>query len=365
MLGIAHTLVAEKLYDEKFVKTYTSGFDKFLPYLMGEDDKTPKTAEWASSICDVPADTIKDLARRFAKSRTMLAGGWSMQRQQYGEQRHWMLVTLAAMLGQIGLPGGGFGLSYHYASGGAPSADAPALPGISDGGKGVPWATGSGAASIPVARVVDMIMNPGGEFDFNGKSDTYPAVKLAYWVGGNPFVHHQQRNRMVEAWRKLETFIVHDFVWTPTARHADIVLPSTSSYERNDIEQVGDYSQSHILAMKKVIDPLFEARNDYDIFAEIADKLGKKQEFTEGKSEMDWLRSFYEDGQKQAKAKGHDLPDFDAFWNGDGILALPIPDANKAFVRYASFREDPLLNPLGTPSGPDRDLLEEHREDGL
>ena len=79
-------------------------------------------------------------------------------------------------------------------------------------------------------------------FDFNGKSDNYPDIKLAYWVGGNPFAHHQDRNRMVKAWQKLETFIVHDFQWTATARHADIVLPATTTYERNDIEQVGDYS---------------------------------------------------------------------------------------------------------------------------
>ena len=87
MLGLAHTLVVEKLHDTKFLATYTSGFDKFLPYLMGEKDKTPKTAEWASAICGIPAATLKELARRFAKSRTMLASGWSMQRQHHGEQR--------------------------------------------------------------------------------------------------------------------------------------------------------------------------------------------------------------------------------------------------------------------------------------
>jgi trimethylamine-N-oxide reductase (cytochrome c) len=61
---------------------------------------------------------------------------------------------------------------------------------------------------------------------------------------------------MVKAGRNLETFIVHDFQWTATARHADIVLPATTSYERNDIEQIGDYSLSYILAMKKVIEPV-------------------------------------------------------------------------------------------------------------
>lgn len=353
MLGIAHTLYVEKLHDAKFLKEYTTGFDKFVPYLTGEVDKVPKSAEWAAEICEIPADKIKELARAFAKNRTMLAGGFSLQRQHYGEQRHWMLVTLAAMLGQIGLPGGGFGFSYHYANGGAPSADAPVLTGITDGGKakeGAAWMTEAGAATIPCARIVDMLMNPGKEFDFNGKKEKYPDVKLAYWVGGNPFVHHQDRNRMVEAWKKLETFIVHDFQWTPTARHADIVLPATTSYERNDIESVGDYAGSAIIAMKKVVDPLFESKTDFEIFAAIAEKLGKGKEFTEGKTEMQWIKSFYDAALAQAKAKKMTMPDFDTFWNGTGVIEFPVTEG-KSFVRYGKFREDPLLNPLGTPSG--------------
>ncbi|MFO1035790.1 MAG: trimethylamine-N-oxide reductase TorA [Geminicoccaceae bacterium] len=353
MLGVAHTLQTEGLVDKEFVGTYTTGMDKFVPYLMGEADGTPKTAEWAEAICGVPAATIKDLAHRFAKSRTMLTAGWSMQRQHHGEQAHWMLVTLASMLGQIGLPGGGFGLSYHYASGGSPSADSPVLPGITDGGKaveGAAWLTQSGAASIPVSRIVQMLEQPGQEFDFNGTRAKFPEVKLAYWVGGNPFSHHQDRNRMVKAWQKLETVIVHDFQWTATARHADIVLPATSSYERNDIEQVGDYSLKAIVAMKKVIDPVFEARSDFDIFSAIAEKLGKGKEFTEGKSEMDWIRSFYAAGQEQAKQRNIPMPEFDEFWE-KGSVSFAIPDSAKSFVRYAEFREDPVLNPLGTPSG--------------
>jgi trimethylamine-N-oxide reductase (cytochrome c) len=175
-------------------------------------------------------------------------------------------------------------------------------------------------------------------------------VKLAYWVGGNPFVHHQERNRMLQAWQNLEVFIVHDHQWTPTARHADIVLPATTTYERNDLDHVGDYSSSHILAMKKIVDPVFEARNDYDIFQALAAKFGKEKEFTEGKSEMDWLKSFYDDAKGQAEKKGVKMPDFDAFWNGEGVIEFPVT-TGKSFVRYATFREDPLLNPLGTPTG--------------
>lgn len=113
-----------------------------------------------------------------------------------------MLVTLASMLGQIGLPGGGFGLSYHYANGGAPSADSPVMPGITDGGKavaGAAWLTSAGAATIPCARVVDMLLNPGKPFDFNGKRANYPDVKMAYWVGGNPL----RISKTETAWSRL------------------------------------------------------------------------------------------------------------------------------------------------------------------
>jgi trimethylamine-N-oxide reductase (cytochrome c) len=354
MLGIAHTLYTENLHDEKFLSTYTTGFDKFLPYLLGQSDGTPKNAKWAAAICDVPAAKLKELARRFAKQRTMLACGYSLQRQHHGEQSHWMLITLASMLGQIGLPGGGYGLSYHYASGGSPAATGPVLAGIGDGGAatlGADWLSKSGSSTIPVSRVVDMLRNPGKPFDFNGTRGVYPDVKLAYWVGGNPFAHQQDRNQMVQAWQKLDTFIVHDFQWTATARRADIVLPATTSYERNDIEQVGDYSLTHLLAMKKLIEPMFEARNDYDIFADIAERLGTKTAFTQGRTEMDWIRSFYEAARVQARAKAIEMPIFDAFWNSDDALAFPIEASAEAYVRYADFRADPLLNALGTASG--------------
>jgi trimethylamine-N-oxide reductase (cytochrome c) len=353
MLGIAHTLYAEDLHDQDFLDEYTFGFDRFLPYLTGESDGTPKDADWAAEITGIDAETIRSLARRFAENTTMLASGWSLQRQHLGEQRHWMLVTLASMLGEIGLPGGGFGLSYHYSNGGSPSADGPVLPGITDGGQaveGAAWLTESGAASIPVARVVDMLENPGQEFDFNGKRATYPQPRMTYWVGGNPLAHHQDRNRMIAAWRNFETIVVQDFQWTATARHADIVLPATTSYERNDLEQYGDYSLKAIIAMKKVVEPMYESRNDFDIFAALADRMGAKDAFDEGKGEMEWLAEFYASAEEQAGARGMDIPDFDGFWDV-GFLEFPVSEAGLSYVRYADFREDPLLEPLGTPTG--------------
>ena len=174
MLGLMHTLYTEKLYDEKFVKKYTVGFKKFLPYLLGKNDGQPKTAEWASGITSVPADRIRQLGRQMVKGRTMLMSGWSIQRQDHGEQSSWSLVQLAAMLGQIGLPGGGFGLSYHYANGGSLTATGAALGGIPSGENPV-------KVAVPYARgLSDMLLNPGKVVDFNGEKIKYPDIRLVY-----------------------------------------------------------------------------------------------------------------------------------------------------------------------------------------
>lgn len=355
MLGIAHTLYQDGLHDQKFLDRYTTGFDRFVPYLLGKSDGIPKNAEWAAEICGVPAQMLRDLAHRFASHRTMLALGYSTQRQHHGEQIHWMLITLAAMLGQIGLPGGGYGLSYHYSSGGAPTRTTPILGAIDDASgqssDGAAWLAQSGAISIPVSRLVETLLNPGKVMQFNGTEITLPLIKLAYWAGGNPFSHQQDRNEMLRAWRNLDTFIVHDVQWTASARYADIVLPATTSYERNDIEQVGDYALSHIVPMKKIVEPLFEARSDFDIFADIAAKLGKGYEYTNGLTEMDRIRGLYEAAKIESRAKGMEMPVFDVFWESNKPLAFPISDAQEDFVRHADFRADPLLNALGTASG--------------
>jgi trimethylamine-N-oxide reductase (cytochrome c) len=178
---VAHTLYSEKKHDQAFLDRYTVGFDKFLAYLLGKEDGQPKSAEWASSVCGVDAKVIRQLALDMASKRTMIMAGWGMQRQHHGEQPNWMLVTLAAMLGQIGLPGGGYGFSYHYSSGGSPTAKGGILAGISAGN-----APKNGPAPIPVARIADCLANPGKTIDFNGRKVTYPDIKLVYVAGGNP-----------------------------------------------------------------------------------------------------------------------------------------------------------------------------------
>ncbi len=355
ILGIAHTLVANDKHDKTFLQKYTTGYDKFEEYLLGKTDGQVKDAEWASKICGLPTDVIKQLAADFASKRTMLMGGWGIQRQRHGEQSHWALVTLASMLGQIGLPGGGFGFSYHYANGGAPTATGgiigsiTANPSVQAGKK--TWLDETSKVAFPVARIADALLNPGKTIQYNGTEITYPEIKLVYWAGGNPFVHHQDTNTLVKAFYKPETFIVNEVNWTPTARMADIVLPVTTSYERNDLTMSGDYSMMNIYPMKQVVEPQFEAKSDYDIFAELSKRAGVDQQFTEGKTEMDWLKDFYNTAFEAARKNRVIMPRFEKFWEENKPITFKASDKAKKWVRYEEFRNDPLLNPLGTPSG--------------
>ncbi|MGX5027828.1 molybdopterin guanine dinucleotide-containing S/N-oxide reductase [Enterobacter asburiae] len=349
MLGIAHTLVENGWHDSDFLARCTSGFDKFSDYLTGKSDGVAKTAEWGAEICGVPAAKIRELAALFHKNTTMLMSGWGMQRQQFGEQKHWMLVTLAAMLGQIGTPGGGFGLSYHFANGGNPTRKAAVLASLQGSVQGGVDAVDK----IPVARLVEALENPGGFYQHNGLDRHFPDIKFVWWAGGSNFTHHQDTNRLIRAWQKPELVVISECFWTGSAKHADIVLPATTSFERNDLTMTGDYSNQHMVPMKRVVAPRDEARDDFDVFAELSElwEAGGRERFTEGKNDLQWLESFYQIAGQRGAAQGVTLPPFAEFWEANQILEMPESEQNARFVRFADFRRDPENHPLKTESG--------------
>lgn len=339
MLALAWVLFTETLHDAAFLARCCVGFESFVPYLTGAADGVPKTPEWAESISGVPAAAIVDLARRMARSRTMLNVSWSMQRATHGEQPFWMVVTLAAMLGQIGKPGGGFGVGYGAANlVGSRHArvKGPTLsqlkPSVSD--------------FIPVARISDMLLNPGAPFTYNGKTHKYPDIHLVYWAGGNPFHHHQDLNRLLTAWQKPATVVVNEQYWTPTAKRADIVLPATISLERDDIGSAT--REAFFVAMKQAVPAAGEARDDYAIFADLADRLGCGETFSEGLDAAGWLSRLYEESRVVNRERGLELPDFETFWR-EGLIDLTPLD--HPVTMLADFVADPEKKPLGTPSG--------------
>jgi biotin/methionine sulfoxide reductase len=345
MLGLAHTLYSESLHDREFLARYTVGFEKFLPYLLGESDGIAKDARWAAGIAGTSADVIAELARDMAHKRTLISVSWSLQRAEHGEQPWWMAMVLAAMLGTPGLPGVGvnygFGsvhnvgflgrrrFNFNFKLGALPLGENPV------------------SAFIPVARIADMLLNPGAVIDYDCKKIVYPDIKAVLWAGGNPFHHHQDLNRFAEAWAKPQVVIVNEIYWSSLARRADIVFPVTSSVERDDIVAARD--GVWISPNRKAVEPLAEARNDYDIYAALAERLGFKEAFTEGRGADEWLRHLYQMTVSGAAARGIELPDFETFFRGGPIcLEQKIPPVKYALER---FREDPHGNPLATASG--------------
>ena len=339
MLGLAHTLVAEGLHDTAFLERYSVGFERFLPYLMGESDGQPKDARWAAAISRLDAETIRDLARRMAANRTLISVSWSIQRADHGEQPYWMAVTLAAMLGQIGLPAGGFGFGYGaVASVGNPVRSIP--------GPNLPQGTNAVESFIPVARISDLLLNGGGSIDYDGRTIGLPDIRLVYWCGGNPFHHHQDINRLLAAWQIPETIITHEPWWNPSARHADIVLPCTTTLERNDLGCAS--GDNYMFAMHQVIPAVGSARNDFDILGALADRLGFAEAFTENRSETDWLRYLYNQFRQRAAERGFEAPEFARFWDQGHIEYALAPEPR---ILFQDFRNDPDAHPLETPSG--------------
>ncbi|WP_029004845.1 molybdopterin-dependent oxidoreductase [Azorhizobium doebereinerae] len=339
MLALAFEILRLGGADDDFLASHTVGFAPFAAYVRGESDGVAKTPDWAEAICGVPAARIAALAARLVGVRSYITCAFAVQRAEHGEQPYWLAVALAALLGQVGLPGGGFGFGHGSMNGvGNPR---PATPGPE-------MAVGANPLkrAIPAARITEMLEAPGTPYAFNGRTETYPDARLIHWAGGNPFHHHQDLNRSSRAWAKPETVIVNEIWWTPTARRADIVLPVTTTLERNDIG--GSSRDRYVIAMRQAIAPLHAARSDYDIFADLAERLGHGPAFTQGRDEMGWIRAIYDQCAAANRAAGIAFPEFAAFW-AEGAVELPEPEHD--FVLFADFRADPQAHPLKTPSG--------------
>lgn len=367
-LGIGYVWISEGTYDKEYVKTHTIGFEEWADYVIGKEDKVPKTPEWAGEITGIPPRTIRAFAREWATKRTMLAPGnrggqGGACRTAYAHEWARMMVFLAAMQG-YGRPG----VNIWSTNTGVPMNEEFSFPGYTQGGMNMPGV----AKQIPVNPVKQKILRlllpeaflESGPLSwrgegFNGSSVEqqfkfyeYPLpppdgarLRMLYRCGASYISTMPEGNRWVRMYQSPNMeFAVCQTPWfEEEARFADVVLPVCTSYERDDIGEfynIAGYSRDsyvgvnhrNIVYQQKCIEPLGESKSDYEIFAMLADRLGFGHDYTEGNTVDSWLRKIYE---------ASDMPkimNWEEF-KKKGYYILPFPENHATRRAMASFYE--------------------------
>ncbi len=316
MMAVLYVLIEEGYVDRVFVDKYTHGFEELEKYVLGITDDVAKTPQWAEKVCGTDAEQIRQLAQIYGQTHpTALIPGLSIQRTIGGEEAIRMSIALQAATGNLGVLGGSTGgLTWGT------------LPSPRMGSINVP--PNPTGLSIPIYSWPDSILD--------GKQGGYPSdIKAIYNVGGNFLIQGSDIHKNIKAFNEVEFAVCHEQFLTPTAKYCDIVLPVTTFLERNDI--VIPDGGNYLLFSNQAVPPIPEARNDYDVFCQLADRLGFLEEFSENKNEEEWLRSFVEDSE---------VPDYDEF-KSSGIYM----GKDQMRVGLSDFVADPEANPLNTPSG--------------
>lgn len=353
MSAMAYVMLTEGLYDAEFVRTHCVGFDasqmppgaegeeSYADYLLGRRDGVPKTPEWAEAITTVPRETIARIAREYATLKPgVLYQGYGMQRRAYGEQVVRAGCVLAAITGNVGVSGG-------WASGLALQAP--------DGGPlwtVFPVGENPVKATIPVFLWTEAVFR-GREMTRDdgilGAERLENDIKLIYAVATNCLVNqHADINRTAQILQdesRVEFLAVQDQFLTPTGRFADLVLPACTAFETWGVQDGWKYGDEVIL-MPKLVEPPGETKSDYRICAELAERLGIGEAYTEGRDERQWVAWVIE---RYRALRFPEIPALDEFAASNiGVYANLV---TKPAIAFEDFRRDPQKFPLDTPSG--------------
>ena len=353
MSAMVYVMITEGLYDREFVRTHCLGFDEtqmpagaegaetYKDYILGSRDGVPKTPKWAEPITAVPRATIARLAREYATTKpAVLYQGYGMQRRAYGEQAVRAGCVLAAITGNVGIPGGWAGGVALQAPAGGPNEDL------------MPVGENPVRAKIPIFLWTEAVLrgaSMGPADGVVGAERLGTDLKLIWSVASNILINqHSNVNRSAEILAdesKIEFLAVQDNFLTPTARFADLLLPACTQFETWGVQDGWKYGEEIILA-PKIVDPPGEARSDYAICAGVAEKLGVAEAYTEGRDERGWMEWGVDEYRR---TRFPEMPPLAALEAANaGLYVRPV---HSPAVAFADFRRDPAAHPLPTPSG--------------
>lgn len=315
MLAMLYVILERGLEDRLFIDRYSSGFPLLERHILGLDGTPPKTPRWAAPRCGVDPATVEELAVLYSQARPgALVPGLSIQRTLGGENTDRLGGVIQLALGNAGIPGGSAGVGVWNK-----------IPGPRCGTLPVP--PNPAGSSVPVYRWADAVLQ--------GRRGGWPAdIRALYNVGGNYLVQGADTGRSMEALRAVDFVVTHDYFLTDTALFSDVVLPVTTFLEREDIIFS---SSNHLFYSHKVIEPPGAARDDWEIFSDLAHRLGFGDQFTGGRNAARWLDHFL------ALSDVEDV----ALFRRTGIHA----GADQYQVGLSQFIADPEQAPLETPSG--------------
>ena len=335
-LGVIHTLIAEKLYDQQFVADWFADFEVLVDFVK------PYTAEWAAKETGVSAEAIRDFCRQLSEAAPSVIWhpGWMTAR--YGDSFYVSRTAylINAMLGTIG------------AKGGLPFMGKPG----DVGAKGLK----SFMEQYPKPEVkrVDGVGWMEGRTHF----DAGPGlVNLAYEaiVTGKPYpirayIAHRHDPLMAfpdpahvkSLWKNLELLVSVTFSWSDTAWFADVVLPLSPYLERDSELAVKNGLKPSYIRRARVMEPVYDTRAEWEIYSGLAKRMGVTGLDFE---KIEDLWNF------QLQGTGHTLADFEA----TGMVSLADKPVYKP-VKEGVFKTasgkiqviDPKLEKDGRPSLP-------------
>ena len=284
MAGMIHHIFTNNWHDQEFINKFVQGMDagtmpewaqgheNFNDYILGKYDNTPKTPEWASQICGVSADDIKKLAQMYAQTKpAALKASWAPGRNAYGEQYNRMAAALQAMTGNIGVLGGcaeGIGKGWHSESVAYPYDEYANV--FYESIKSDRWA--HCVLNYPNVKREEIGLWPGGR----AGDGVIPNIRGIFWQGSDWFNQLTNINKEIQAIKKLDLVVCNDSTITPSGLWADVLFPVATHFERHDVA-LPWYKGHYYIHRPKVIQPMGESKTDFQIYTELAYRLGGDQ----------------------------------------------------------------------------------------